>query len=214
MKLAQCFLGVINSKYVISTVNENGTLTCHACPEMASCDGVDVERCEPGWKIAESAKTCEKCSGNQMCDGSDKQESCSEVPGAESCSEGVIKKCKKNYELSEDGVRCEINKAQGACGVGCIIGVFLVFVLVIGVVVSVLLVFYFKNQKAKIDELMFRSVGSVREGRAVDFGGARQGQNGMVGNAKYRESGLLGKRDSGDISLKRGEKPKFADMKT
>lgn len=38
----------------------------------------------------------------------------------------------------------------------------------IGIVIGVILILYFKNQKAKIDELMFRSVGSVREGRAVD----------------------------------------------
>lgn len=76
--------------------------------------------------------------------------------------------CKKNYKVTEDRTGCEINKAQGACGVGCIAGVFIAIVAVIGLVVAVLLVLYFKRQRSNIDELMFRSVGSVREGRSVD----------------------------------------------
>lgn len=139
-----------------------------------------------------------------MCDGSNESKSCAQIEGASSCSDGKVAECKKNFELAEDKTACEINKAQGACGLGCIIGVFVSVVAVISVVIAVFLLLFFKNQRAKIDELMFRSVGSTSENSYNKvIGGLRNvsGRGSVVGN---RGSAVLGEaRDSGEITLRR-----------
>lgn len=182
--MLQCFRGHVSQKVVIQ-IGEGENLTCELCPVGATCNGVDVVRCEPGRKIANSSKSCDACDAGMVCDGSEVMTGCDKIEGASGCKDGVVTGCAKNYKLTEDKARCEINKGQGSCGAGCIVAVFLVIFIVIGVAVAVLLVLYFKRQRAKIDELMFRSVGSVREGRAVDF------SNDKLPDSKFQTSGLL-----------------------
>lgn len=165
--LFQCYNNQAEKKVVLQ-FGEGGNKSCGLCPENATCDGVSVVRCDSGQMISEDKKSCGKCGGDSVCDGFG-QSSCSQVEGAAACKDGVVQSCKKNYKISEDRATCEINKAQGACGLGCVIGVFIAVVAVIGLVVGLLLVLYFKNQRAKIAEILYLS----NNGRGVDLTMAR-----------------------------------------
>lgn len=107
--MVQCYRGAINKTKVLQ-IGEGLDFTCQSCPIDALCDGVDVIRCELRWKISDSRKSCERCGGSEVCDGSEAK-SCGDIEGASSCKDGLVTECKKNYKPTDDGSACKINKA-------------------------------------------------------------------------------------------------------
>lgn len=179
-------------------VNEFGSfdILCIACPLGALCDGSIIEKCPPGFQLLEDDQqnsVCDPCRGNTVCNGTNDSSSCSSIKGAKHCEDGLVKSCDGGFKISEDKASCIANKAASSCEIGCMIGIAIAVVAVIGLVAAFVLMLYFKKQRNNIGDIVFRNIENLKEVRSVE-GSMRGNRLSQVVGAN-RHSGIMGGRD-------------------